>query len=143
MVLRTRSTTAALMLVTLTLLASRPLLRERVLAESTRAIAQATGGIAAFYPGDVGIENDPNVVFVERFEELTLTSLFTKWTDILRGVTMVLSSDVPPGSPGSHSLDIPWVGGGVNNGGHLYKVLSPGVSDTLYVRYYIKYPTSA
>jgi hypothetical protein len=34
------------------------------------------------------------------------------------------------------------VGGGVSNGGHLYKQLSPGVDDTLYVRYYIKYPTS-
>jgi len=130
------------MLATLTLLASRPLLREHVLAASARGSAQATGGIAAFYPGDVGIESDPNVVFVEKFEELTLTSLFTQWTDILKGVTMVLSSDVPPASPGSHSLDIPWIGGGVNNGGHLYKVLSPGVSDTLYVRYYIKYPTS-
>ena len=30
----------------------------------------------------------------------------------------------------------------MNNGGHLYNVLSPAVNDTLYVRYYIKYPTS-
>jgi Big-like domain-containing protein len=98
-------------------------------------------GIAPLYPGDIGIENHPDVVFVERFDEATLTDLFSRWTDILNGSAMTFSTDVPTGSRGLHSLNIPWVGGGVNNGGHLYKLLSPGVSDTLYVRYYVKYPT--
>jgi hypothetical protein len=52
------------------------------------------------------------------------------------------TSDIPPGSPGGRSLSIPWIGGGVNSGGHLYKVLNPAVIDTLYVRYYIKYPSA-
>ena len=99
-------------------------------------------GIAALYPGDVGIENHPDVVFVEKFEEATLADLFTRWTDILNGSAMSFSSDVPAGSPGSRSLNIPWVGGGVDDGGHLYKQLSPGVDGMLYVRYYIKYPSS-
>ncbi|MGB2713846.1 MAG: Ig-like domain-containing protein [Vicinamibacterales bacterium] len=99
-------------------------------------------GLAAQYPRDVGIENDPSVVFVEKFEQATLTDLFARWTDILNGATMVFSSDVVPGSTGTKSLSIPWTGGGVSNGGHLYKVVSPGIDDTLYVRYYIKYPTS-
>jgi hypothetical protein len=99
-------------------------------------------GIAALYPGDVGIEAHPDVVFVERFDEAALPDLFSRWTDILNGAGMSWSSDVPAGSPGTHSVDIPWLGGGVSNGGHLYKQLSPGVDDTLYVRYYIKYPTS-
>ena len=99
-------------------------------------------GIAALYPGDVGIETNPNVIFVERFDESSLTSLFSRWTDILGGATMTLSTDVPPGSPVPVSLNIPWVGGGVSSGGHLYKLLSPGVDDTMYLRYYIKYPTS-
>ena len=55
---------------------------------------------------------------------------------------MSFNADVPPGSPGARSLNIPWTGGGVNDGGHLFKQLTPGVDDTLYVRYYIKYPTS-
>jgi len=97
--------------------------------------------ISATYPRDVGIENDPNVVFVEKFEESLLSDLFSKWTDILNGTVMLFSSDVPPGSPGTHSLNIPAVGG-VSTGGHLYKLLSPGVNDTLYVRYYVKYPTT-
>jgi hypothetical protein len=101
-----------------------------------------SAGIAALYPGDVGIENHADVVFVERFDEATLTELFNRWTDVLNGPAMSFSTDVPAGSPGLHSLKIPWVGGGVNNGGHLYKLLTPGVDDTLYVRYYIKYPTT-
>jgi hypothetical protein len=99
-------------------------------------------GLAALYPGDVGIETNPNVVFVERFDQGVLSALFSRWTDILNGSTMSFSSDVPAGSPSAVSLNIPWVGGGVSPGGHLYKVLSPGIDDTLYLRYYIKYPTT-
>ena len=98
-------------------------------------------GIAVRYPADVGIETDPQVLFVEKFEEPTLTDLFNRWTDVL-GAAMTFSTDVVPGSTGTRSFNIAWVGGGVNNGGHLYKQLSPGIDDTVYVRYYIKYPTS-
>lgn len=106
------------------------------------AAAQASStGIATLYPGDAGIENHPAVVFVEEFEENTLTDLFSRWSDILNGTAMAFNADVPVGSPGTRSLNIPWVGGGVNNGGHLYRQLNPAIDDTLYVRYYIKYPT--
>jgi hypothetical protein len=104
------------------------------------ASAYSPGGIAALFPGDAGIETHPDVVLVERFEEATLANVFSRWTDIRNGSTMSLSSDVPPASLGTRSLDIPWTGGGVSDGGHLYKRLTPGVDDTLYVRYYIKYP---
>lgn len=115
-----------------------------VLAAALLLVVPAAGadGIAALYPGDVGIENHPDVIFVERFEEATLAELFIRWTDILNGPAMSFSPDVPAGSPGARSLNIPWVGGGVNDGGHLYRQLSPGVADTLHVRYYIKYPAS-
>jgi hypothetical protein len=110
--------------------------------QSVAAQPSSSVGIAAQYPGDVGIENHPDVVLVERFEENTLADLFSRWNDILNGPKMTFDTDVPLGSPGVHSLNIPWIGGGVNNGGHLYKQLSPAVDDVLYVRYYIKYPTS-
>jgi Big-like domain-containing protein len=99
-------------------------------------------GIAVRYPADVGIESDPDVIFVEKFEESTLSTLFGKFNDILSGAAMSFSTDIVPGSTGTKSLNIPWTGGGVSDGGHLYKVLSPGIDDQLYVRYYIKYPTS-
>lgn len=98
-------------------------------------------GIAAGYPGDVGIESHADVIFAEQFEEPTLADLFGRWTDIKNGATMSFTSDVPLGSSGVRSLNIPWVGGGVSDGGHLYKQL-PAVDDTLYVRYYIKYPST-
>ena len=99
-------------------------------------------GIAAQYPGDAGIEGHPDVIFVERFEQATTGELFNRWNDVKNGGSMSFTADVPPGSPGARSLNIPWTGGGVNDGGHLFRQVTPGVDDTLYVRYYIKYPTS-
>ena len=118
---------------------------DRVLAAArdfTTAAAVDPGGLASRYPGDAGIESDPAVVFVERFEDTSTAAVFGRWTDILNGPAMSLTSDVPAGSPGTRSLNIPWTGGGVNNGGHLFKVLTPGIDDVLYIRYYVKYPTS-
>src|SRR5207249_2505824 len=57
------------------------------------------GGLATLYPGDVGIETHPDVVFVEKFEEATLTDLLNQWTDNLNGAAMAFSPDVPTGSP--------------------------------------------
>lgn len=105
------------------------------------ALAQGPAGLAARYPGDAGIENDPAVIFVEKFEEPTLDEVFTRWGNVKNGPGMQWSTDVPAGSPGGRALSIPWIGG-VNDGGHLYKMLTPGVNDTLYVRYYIKYPAT-
>ena len=102
----------------------------------------SASSLSSLYPGDVGIESDPSVLFAEKFDDASLSTVFGRWSDILRGSTMALTTDVPAGSlPGSRSLDIPWTGGGVNSGGHLYRQLPP-VDDTLYVRYYIKYPAS-
>jgi len=109
---------------------------------NTTTPASPGGGLSSRYPGDVGIENDPSVIFVEQFEEGSIANIGPRWGDVKNGPAMQLVSEVPPGSPAGHSLSIPWVGGGVNNGGHLYKVLSPGINDVMYVRYYIKYPTT-
>ena len=99
-------------------------------------------GIAARYPGDAGIETDPDVLFVEKFDEASLPDLFLQYNSVLNGAAMLLGTDVPRGSGSSRSLGIPWVGGGINDGGALYKVLSPGIDDRLFVRYYIKYPVN-
>jgi hypothetical protein len=105
-------------------------------------LAQSTASLTSRYPGDVGIENDPAVIFVEKFEEPSMSEVFTRWGDVKNGSSMQWSNDVPAGTPGARSLSIPWVGGGVNSGGHLYKVLNPAVTDVIYVRFYIKYPTT-
>jgi hypothetical protein len=111
----------------------------------TVSVSNAPSGvgtpIAVAYPGDVGIETHPDVVMVERFED-SIGGVFGRWTDIRNGAGMSLVGDVPGGSSGTRSLNIPWIGGGVSTGGHLYKQLTTGIDDVLYVRYYIKYPTS-
>jgi hypothetical protein len=107
---------------------------------SNAAPPSSTTGIASRYPGDVRIETDSQVVFVERFDESTLSTLFGRWTDVLNGSAMSFSTDVPTGSPLGKSLKISWSSSSV--GGHLYRQLTPGVDDTLYVRYYVKFPAT-
>ena len=107
---------------------------------SNAAPPSSTTGIASRYPGDVAIETDSQVVFVERFDESTLSTLFGRWSDVLNGSAMSFSADVPAGSPMRNSLKISWSSSSV--GGHLYKQLTPGVNDTLYVRYYVKFPAA-
>jgi hypothetical protein len=100
-----------------------------------------SGGLSALYPGDVGIESNSNVIFVEQFEEGSIGAIGPRWGDVRNPDKLQLVTEVPPGTPAGHSLSIPWVGGG-STGGHLYKMLNPGINDVLYVRYYIKYPTT-
>ena len=130
------------------LLAPLPLLFGRVHAQEGSGRTSATAasglvtvsasGIAARYPGDVGIENDPSIIFVEKFNESSLTAMTNRWTD--SAGSMAFSTDVPAGNPaGSHSIKTQSVSG-VSDGVQLYKVLQ-GL-DLLYVRYYIKYPTN-
>jgi hypothetical protein len=107
---------------------------------NTAAPPPPGAGLAAGYPGDVGIETNPNVIFVERFNESSVSNVFGRWSDVLNGSAMSLSTDAPAGSPVGKSLTIPWSSG--NTGGHLYRRLPQAVDDTLYVRYYVKYPAN-
>jgi len=108
---------------------------------SGRPMAQTSGGISALYPGDVGIENNAAVRFTEQFEEGVIGNIASKWDATKNTDRMQLVTDVPPGTPAGHSLSVPAIGG-VIEGGQLYKVLTPGIDDTIYVRYYVKYPTT-
>src|SRR5256884_3152405 len=103
--------------------------------------ATVTDGIAARYPGDVGIETDPEVFFVERFDEGTIASLAARYEDVLNQGDLSFVADVPPGSAASSSLLMTAVGG-VRPGAHLFKNLAAdgrAQDDTLYLRYYVKY----
>lgn len=92
-------------------------------------------GLAAQYPNDVGIESDPAVLFVEKFNESSVADLVPKWGDG-RLNTASFSPDVPPQFPaGAQSLQCPRLVG--DNGGQLYHKLAG--AQEVYVRYYIKY----
>lgn len=94
--------------------------------------------IADSYPNDVGIESDPDVLYVEKFDD-GMTNILGRYSEVQNGIGMSLDSDVPVGSPGPYSLKMTSIAA-ANNGGHLYKKFSPGWDGTVYVRYYVKYP---
>lgn len=94
-------------------------------------------GLAAKYPGDLGIAKDPNVVFVENFEQPSLDEVKKRWDEVKSAAIMSMSEDVPPGSGGKRSLLMTHVGG-KGDGGHLFRRLPPGY-DRLFVRFYVKF----
>ncbi|HVV71181.1 MAG TPA: hypothetical protein VHI52_06735 [Verrucomicrobiae bacterium] len=104
---------------------------------ATQSPQQPDKGLAAKYPGDVGIEKDAAVVFAENFEEHSILELGNRWEDIKNPEIMSLSEEIPPGSGGEHSLLFTYVGG-KGTGGHLYRRLLPG-HDRLYVRFYTRF----
>lgn len=78
-------------------------------------------GLAAKYPGGVGIERDPDVLFAENFESGTIDEIAKRWGNMNNkdGKVMTFSDDVPPQSAGKRSLQMTATLG-ENTGGHLY-----------------------
>lgn len=103
--------------------------------------ASSQAQLANDYPNDVGIEDDPNVLYVEKFDD-GLDNVFSRYTDILNADGMSLDADLPPGSLDGRSIMMT-VEPGVNNGGHLFRNFEPGYDGTVYIRYYVKYPTES
>lgn len=97
--------------------------------------------LAENYPNDIGIENDPNVHYVEKFDD-GLSNIISRYTDVLNAGGMFLDPDVPPGSLDPFSIRMTSAPG-VSNGGHLYRSFNPGFNNTIHVRYYVKYPASS
>ncbi len=97
----------------------------------------ASGGIAADYPGDQGIDKDPRVVFAENFENKSLEETKKRWETVSNPEIMSFTGDIPAGSGGKQSLLMTHVGG-KDNGGQFYRRLPPG-HDKLHARFYVKF----
>lgn len=101
--------------------------------QAPAASASATSGIdpglASKYPGDLGIANDPDVLFSDNFESGDMK----KW-DEKRG--RVLMTEEKPNS-GRWSVQMP-MERGKNHGGDSIKWFMPG-ADTVYARVYVKF----
>src|SRR5580765_4219258 len=90
---------------------------------STPVISEGNTGIAAKYPGDIGIEKDPDVIFVESFEG-SVDEICSRWEGVGGKTIMSKSDDIVPGSPGKQSLLLTRVAGGTAgymDGGNLYR----------------------
>jgi hypothetical protein len=77
----------------------------------TPAISEGNSGLASKYPGDVGIEKDPDVVFVEDFEG-SVDEICGRWEEVAGKPIMSKSEDVPPGSGGKQSILLTRTAGG-------------------------------
>jgi hypothetical protein len=105
--------------------------------QRVRGISDDGGcGLAQKYPRDVGIEHDPAVVFVEKFNRHSAADFEKNWSQV-RTVGMTLVDDPAPNAMDSKALELNAIGG-ETWGADLYKML-PRNFDELYVRYYVKY----
>jgi hypothetical protein len=104
---------------------------------STGSGAASSEGLATKYPGDVGIENDPDVVFTENFERGSVDSVTARYEDFKNAAGMALVAEVPPASSGSAAIRMT-AGGGGPSATDLFKNLGTGY-DEVYLRYYVKY----
>jgi len=100
-------------------------------------LPEGDDGIAAQHPGDVGIEDNPSVLFVERFDQDTLEETALRWETVSRSEDMSFSDDVPEGSGDPQSLLMTHVGG-QGTGGQFYRRLPPG-HDQVFARFYVKF----
>jgi hypothetical protein len=130
-----------LLLCVLLLAASRP----DAAPAQDRPADDRPAGLAARYPGDRGLRDDPAVLLFEDFDGVNLPSVAARWDSVENagGTVLALSEDVPAPATGAgrHSLQVT-AHPGRDNGGHLYRRLPRGV-DELYVRFYVKFPEPA
>lgn len=110
-------------------------------------LPEGNNGLAAKYPGDKGIEKDPSVVFVEKFDDgpgyeilnpIALQLIFSRWDTVKGKEIMSLSNDIPQGSADERSLLMTHEHG--QESGYLYRRLLPG-HERVFVRYYVKFDT--
>jgi len=109
------------------------------------SLPEGNNGLAAKYPGDKGIEKDPHVVFVEKFDDgpgyeilnpVALQLIFSRWDTVTQKENMSLSNDVPEESDDDRSLLMTHEHG--QDSGYLYRRLLPG-HNKVFVRYYVKF----
>ncbi len=106
-------------------------------AEEPEPLPEGRTGLAAQYPGDAGIERDPRVIFVERFDEESLDELCARWDEAAERESLSFSKEVPEHAADEHSLLVTHVGG-KGSGGKLYRRLLPG-HERVFVRSYVRF----
>ncbi|NRF39677.1 hypothetical protein [Pedobacter foliorum] len=100
-----------------------------------------TVAISDKYLNDIGIAQDPDVLFAENFND-GIGNIISRYSDVKNPKGMSLDNqDVPKGSlsPAIKMTN----DGSLNDGGHLYKQFKSGFDSTIYLRYYVKYPLSS
>jgi hypothetical protein len=101
--------------------------------------AEPGGGISDNYPGDVGIEDDPNVIFADDFESYGAPSeLNQKWDNFYQASGTSFSTEGDTVFAGRQSLEftVPEQDDEMSNA--VDKIINPEL-DQLYLRYYARF----
>jgi hypothetical protein len=111
------------------------------LAEPTHAetLPEGNSGIAARYPGDVGIGSDPAVIFTDDFESYSVpASLTGRWNEAYHTANIRIATESGNFFSGRQALEftVPQTSSEVSNSAEKY--VSPE-RDVLFLRYYAKY----
>lgn len=99
-------------------------------------------GIAAKHPGDVGIENDPDVIFADDFESYAAPGdLWNRWDNAFQEDQTRITTEAANVKAGSKALEfsLPQQDQELSNG--VQKILKTEV-DVLYLRWYSKFDTT-
>jgi hypothetical protein len=99
-------------------------------------LAAAPKSLSERYPGDVGIDGDPALVFHEDFEEGSVAAVTARYSNFKNAGGMTLVGDRPTKSSGQNAIR--FVAGGNQTATDLYRTFDQGY-DELYYRWYAKY----
>jgi hypothetical protein len=94
------------------------------------------------YPGDVGMENDPAVIWMENFEQNSVSEVLSRYEDYKNPGGMYLDENTPALSSGSKSLALV-AGGSQADATDFYKNFGSNGYDEWYIRWYVKYQPEA
>jgi len=110
-----------------------------LISSATPTTAPADSGIAARYPGDKNIANDPAVLFADDFEGYTSASQVTsKWTDAYQPSLLRIATEPGNYYAGSKAMEMTLNVSSSEVANALRKSLSP-TQDTVYLRAYTKF----
>ncbi len=97
------------------------------------------GGIASKYPGDKGIESDPDVIFADDFESYaTATDLTKKWDNYFQQAQTKIVTDPANVKAGKQALEFTEPQGNTELSNAVQKILKTEL-DQLYLRFYSKF----
>jgi hypothetical protein len=102
--------------------------------------------IANSHPFDSLIQNNPDVIFTEMFEgSMNNLTSSGNWNTVSPNPSNIQSdTSVPKVSHGTQSLRLVTIQDGTNPNQNtlVYKKITPDITDSIFVRYYIKYDTN-
>jgi hypothetical protein len=94
------------------------------------------------YPGDVGMENDSSVIWMENFEENSVSNMLSRYEDYKNEDGMYFDNNTPALSSGSQSLAL-MAGGDQEDATDFYKNFGENGYEEWYIRWYVKYQPNA